>query len=214
MATRWARFIRGWLTAGASVLVAAVSHVAGGGAVPGVLGTSLALAFAGMVCIALAGKTLSLPRVAVSVGLSQFAFHTLFGLGAGPSAASMTGSMAHAPGVAHQHSAAVLDPALLSAASGATPMAAHGASMWIAHVIAALITIIALRRGEAAFWGLVELARSALAAVLLPRPLAVTTTLVKRVRLRLALADRSGLRDLGVLLVRRPLRGPPVLVLG
>lgn len=151
-ATRAERFARGWLTAGVSTLVAAFSHVAGGGMQPGVLGVVLALAVAVPVSIALAGKHLSTARLTVAVALSQVAFHLLFSLGAeGGVGASAEGG---------HHSALVISTVADGSASGAVggAMVMGGPTMWLAHALAAVITIVALRRGEGAAWVLVLLA--------------------------------------------------------
>jgi hypothetical protein len=157
MATRWARFMRGWVAASFSTFVAALSHTLGGGAAPGVLAVIVSLAFAGMVCVALSGRTLSWSRVAASVIVSQLIFHGLFSLGAAGGALSADAT-ARASLSAHHHAA-------LDLAQGVTgPTGAHGANhdgagMWIAHGIAALVTILALCYGEAAFWGTLATAR-------------------------------------------------------
>lgn len=203
MASRWARFVRGWLTAGISVFVAAVSHVAGGGAAPGLLGVVLAMAFAGILCVALAGKSLSRVRLGVSVAASQFAFHLLFSLGTGPAASVMSNA-----GHGHQHTAVLLT----AGSAPASTMTMHNdPSMWAAHAFAALITVVLLRRGETAFWQLLELARTAWVAVAVPRFVAVGSMPVDGTRVRIAIADLSGLRDLGIVLSGQPRRGPPSL---
>jgi hypothetical protein len=81
MTTRWARFARGWIVAGFSTFVAALSHTLGGGAVPGLLAVVVSLAFAGIVSIALSGRTLSTWRLSAAVLLSQLIFHGLFSFG-------------------------------------------------------------------------------------------------------------------------------------
>ena len=202
MATRWARVVRGLVTAVLSVFIAAFSHIAGGGSVPGQLGVALALIAATLVCIALAGKSLSRTRLGISVALSQFAFHLLFGLGAGPMA--MTSSHSNS---AHDHGSLVMTIGPV-ADSSSTVMAANS-WMWFAHAAAAIITIVVLRRGESAFWGLVELGRTTIAAVFFPRLANLASTPVDAVRVRVAVEDRSGLHDLGVILSGRPHRGPP-----
>ena len=204
MHTRWARLARGWVTAVVSVVVAAVSHVAGGGTLPGVLGAVLALTFAGLVSMALAGKTLSRVRLTLSVLVSQVAFHTLFSMGTGQ---AQTSTADH--GTPHQHGAMLADMAMTSGAPAPMPA---GSSMWLAHAAAAVVTVILLRRGERAFWALCALARTALVAVLLPFVQAAAPSSIEPVRLRLALADRPALRDLVVVRAGRSLRGPPALV--
>lgn len=203
MDTRWARLARGWSTAAVSVLVAAVSHLAGGGSPPGLLGAVLALTFAALASIALAGRTLSRLRLSLSVLVSQFAFHLLFGLGAGPTPAGTPGR-----GAAHQHGAMLVEVAASSGPPAAMP---NGVSMWFAHAAAAVVTIILLRRGERAFWALLALARTALVAVLLPLLDAACPASREPVRLRFALGDRPAPREPVVLLAGRSLRGPPAL---
>ena len=174
MRTRGARLVRGWLTASVAVFVAAFAHAAAGGSRPGALGTMLALVFSGLVCTFLAGHSLSLFRMSVSVLVSQFLFHVLFGLGGG------TGVALTVVGGSHHGSVTVVpDPHTLSGSmelgsmsmgsmplgptglgSSGTAIAASGemdAWMWLAHVGAALVTIVALRHGEAALRGLSDL---------------------------------------------------------
>lgn len=201
MHTRWARVARGWFTAAVSVIVAAISHVAGGGELPGLLGAGLALTFAGLASVALAGKTLSTLRLSVSVLASQVAFHTLFGMGTG--SASMSGH-----GAGHQHGAVLVEVAAASASP--SPMPA-GSSMWLAHVVAALVTIVLLRRGERSFWALLALARTALVAVLVPLLQAACPSSLEPVRLRFVLGDRPAAMELVVVRAGRSLRGPPAL---
>lgn len=194
MATRWARFVRGWLTAVVAVLVAALSHVAAGGHAPAPVSIALALAFAGMVSVALAGKKLSLVRLSLSVAFSQILFHLLFGLG-GP-AGSMT--------VAGHHGSA----AVIVGAASASPISPAMGWMWLAHALAAVVTIVALRRGERTFWALVELARTALVAVLIA--LGIVLPPLRAVRLGAALHRVFVPFDLAVLLSPMRHRGPPL----
>ncbi|WP_104193551.1 hypothetical protein [Cryobacterium sp. Y82] len=152
MHTRWARFARGWIVAVFSTFVAALSHTLSGGSAPGLLAVVVSLAFAGMVCVALAGRTLSFWRGAASVLISQVIFHGLFSLGA-PGGA--LGADALAASATHQHATLpnLIDPAVL----GSTTHVPHdGAAMWLAHFGAAIVTILALRYAERAFWSLVE----------------------------------------------------------
>ncbi|OII22442.1 hypothetical protein [Frigoribacterium sp. MCBA15_019] len=200
-ATRAERFARGWLTAGASTLVAAFSHVAGGGMQPGVLGVVLALAVAVPVSIALAGVHLSTVRLAVAVALSQVAFHLLFSLGAeGGGGASATGG---------HHSALVISTAADGSVSGAVAgaMVMGGPAMWLAHALAAVITIVALRRGEGAAWALVRLAVRGLAvARLLTAGHRPEVPVVRRPQTPTDVRPRPpGRRHL----TARPRRGPP-----
>ncbi|SEM86186.1 hypothetical protein E3O25_04685 [Cryobacterium sp. TMT1-3] len=193
MATRWARFVRGWLTAAVAVLVAALSHVAAGGHAPAPVSIAIALAFAGMVSVALAGKNLSLVRLTLSVGFSQVLFHLLFGLGG--SAGSMT--------VAGHHGAATV----IVGAASAAPVSPAMDWMWLAHAVAAVVTIVALRRGERTFWALVELARTALVAVIIALGIVLPTP--RSVLVRAARHLTFIPFDLAVLLSPMRHRGPP-----
>jgi hypothetical protein len=148
MTSRWARFARGWLVAVFSTLVAAASHTLAGGESPSVVSLVIALAFAGVTCIALTGKTVSLARISVGVALSQAAFHTLF------STISSSGASVLQPSGPHVHGSPVL-----LVAEGPAPMGHHTDGwMWLAHAAAAVITIVTLRYGESAFWRLREIA--------------------------------------------------------
>jgi hypothetical protein len=159
MGTRWARFARGWAVAGFSMFVAALSHTLGGGAAPGTMGVVFSLAFAGIICIGLTGRTLSVWRVGASVIISQLIFHGLFSLGATAGALAVatdaSGGVALA---AHQHTAIEIVHSAAGSAVAHGPQHT-GVGMWMAHGVAALVTIAALRHGEAALWGLLANAR-------------------------------------------------------
>jgi len=147
MTTRWARFARGWLVAVFSTLVAAASHTIAGGTGPSGVALVIALAFAGLTCIALTGKTVSLLRITVGVGLSQVAFHTVFSTIASSGAPALPAAGPHQHGL---HALVVAD--------GPATMAHHTDGwMWLGHAVAAVITIVALRYGESAFWRLREI---------------------------------------------------------
>ncbi|PXA65683.1 hypothetical protein [Cryobacterium arcticum] len=202
MTTRWARFARGWIVAGFSTFVAALSHTLGGGAVPGVLAVVVSLAFAAIVSIGLSGRTLSTWRLTVAVLVSQLIFHGLFSFGGAGGRLAGTDAMT---GHAHDAGSAVL---LLPA--GAAPGAMtgdHGSLMILAHVVAAVITVLALRFGERAFWGLFSTARVALHALVKALTIApighspaAATPFVTRMPPRRRLALLSTMRH----------RGPPV----
>jgi hypothetical protein len=205
MATRWARFARGWLAAGFATFVAAFFHAASGGDAPSTAGVSLALAFSGIACIALAGRRLSVWRLAVSVVLSQFLFHTLFGLGHG--AGTGTGSGTGTAGVGHSHLMHVDIGTLVGPGAGHThSMPPTDPWMWAGHATAALVTIAALRYGELAFWSLYRIARIGLARLM------VAPALVPLDTAQAAPAAAHGervVRDLGILIGRMRHRGPP-----
>jgi hypothetical protein len=137
-----------------STFVALLSHVAGGGAHPALIGILVPLVLSVAVCTVLAGRRLPLPRVAASVLASQALFHALFVLGTPSGVTAASGPSA---GAGHVHSVVL------------TSTAAHthvsGPGMWVAHAVAAAITVVALRRGELAAARLLAIGRFALAGV-------------------------------------------------
>lgn len=121
---------------------ALLSHVAAGGQMPGWLGITVPLVLSIAVCTALAGRRLSLIRLALAVAASQVLFHTLFVLGA------VTPS-----GAAHAHHLLPMtDAAASTATMPATPL------MWAMHGVAALVTVAVLHRGEHASRRLLDVA--------------------------------------------------------
>ncbi len=157
MKTRWARVARGLVTAFISTFIAAFSHSMFGGTLPGLAGIILSLAFAGVTCILLAGRTLSRLRLSVAVFASQFTFHAFFSL-----LADATPASAAVVNTPHEH---LLSPVLfLVPTSSLGAITVLGALiMWLGHAIGALITIGILLHAERAFWGLSEVANLMLA---------------------------------------------------
>lgn len=146
MSSRGGRVARGLAAASFATFVAALFHVAGGGAPPSALALTLSLTFSGLACIALAGKKTSWWRLAGSVGISQFSFHALFSL-------SPSGSFVGATEHVHAGSHLTLVP---GRDSSAMTMSHDGAVMWVSHVGAALVTIAAIRYGERCFRAVCE----------------------------------------------------------
>ncbi|MDF2992004.1 MAG: ribosomal protein [Microbacterium sp.] len=132
---------RGIAAASVATFVATVSHAAVSAQLPPVLNIALALCLAAPVCVALAGRALSWWRLSTAVVLSQALFHALLTL-------DLEGGGVVADGAHHGSGAMLLD----AAASTPTTMThtAHSAWMWVAHAVAAVITILALGRGERA----------------------------------------------------------------
>ncbi|MBS1908176.1 MAG: hypothetical protein JST33_16795 [Actinobacteria bacterium] len=162
LGTRAGRTVRGLIAALVATFVAAVSHSTADGVPAPLIGMVLALLFAAPVCIALAGRTLSWIRLSLAVGLSQIAFHGLLLIGVG------SGSGSAVPG-GHLHGAE------LAGALGTTSVDAGHVlhlqpAMWVAHAIAAVLTVLALGRGEQALRALLELAGWNLVARLLTAP--------------------------------------------
>jgi hypothetical protein len=215
MGSRWARVARGLLASTLAIFVASLFHVAGGGAAPGPVSLALSLAFAMLASIALTARRLSVWRLTVSVGLSQLLFHVLFSVGGGTATFS---AATYSPadgvvGMSHLHAGSHLVMSSASTASVHADMSPFPTTpaMWFGHAAAVLVTVIALRFGERAFWGLFETARMGVARIV--TQLASTTVQVGLAPAP-ALAARgeaepSRLRDLGLPLARLRHRGPP-----
>lgn len=231
MSTRWTRVVRGLAAAAIATFVAAFSHAAAGGGAPGGVGLALALAFAVVVCVLFTRRSPSLPLLGASVVLSQLAFHLLFAVGSGAGAGVGAGQLApqgvHA-GHASMSGSDLLSSGLLS--SGTAPDAGAGTGahlhdsgwMWLAHAVAALATIVLLRRGELVLRRLIELGRirgSQVAARIGAQLTALVRVLVLLIaaegrpqELRVSAAARPAadrLRDLGVVFGALRHRGPP-----
>ncbi|UOQ59452.1 hypothetical protein MUN76_10345 [Leucobacter rhizosphaerae] len=148
-ASRLPNLVRGSFAATIATFVALVSHVAGGGAVPGIAGWATPLILSLLICVALAGRNLSVIRLSVSVVASQVLFHTLFMLGT-PSAALQGGASAGAGAAMPQHhdhaAMMMIPPPALS--PGTAELVQADPTMWLAHALGAAVTVIFLVRGE------------------------------------------------------------------
>jgi len=191
---RQQRALRGVAAAAFAVFVAAWFHVAAGGAAPTPIALLVTFVLASPACVLLAGRRQRLWRTTVSVGLSEFAFHALFGLGQ-PSAVRFSGGgdMAGMPGMR------------LHVVSGGAASAGYAASMmWTCHALAALLTIGAICFGERVLRRMLELATRFLVRALR----LVTSHALPPLRTRPdAPAPAAALRLLLARSVRR--RGPP-----
>jgi hypothetical protein len=214
MGSRWARVARGLLASSAAIFVAALFHVSGGGSAPSPVALALSLAFATLASITLTARRLSLWRLTASVTLSQVLFHLLFSLGGGTARFSAAGELT---GLSHLHSGSHLVMTAGDAAAAHADMSALPSTpgMWFAHASAILVTVLALRFGERAFWGLFETARLGVAR-LSARILAFGMLLspaVDGLPRSVVRVEPSGLRDLGIPLGRLRHRGPPRLLI-
>ncbi|KJL18399.1 hypothetical protein RN51_03232 [Microbacterium oxydans] len=137
MNARQLRIVRAAALSSVATLLAALSHTLGGGAAPHAL---LIIAVATLItplAALLVGVRRSRTRVALAVFLGQAAFHVVFQLLGSP-----TGVTPITAG-GHSHH---LDLSLLASAS---PVAAPGALMLSAHVVAAALTTLLVWHGEA-----------------------------------------------------------------
>lgn len=184
------RLGRGSIAAGVSTWLALAFHLLGRGETPAVAGIVIPFVLSWCACVVLAAWRGHALRLTASVVLSQGLFHLLFTLGATGAAAG-----------GHHGS-----PARLGAVD-----VAGGASwshMWLAHLAAAAITILALHSGERAIARLSRLVVDAARRLcevpsLQPLvPIHAGTRVVPRV-----VVDPTGLGRFGRVIRRR---GPPV----
>lgn len=171
MPARAQRLARGWIVGLVATTVAAVSHTLAGGYQPGALSLGTALIFAGILGTLIIGRRPSLPRLAIAVGVSQFAFHLLFselGTGGRSSFVSVGTGMS---GMSMMNDATVAAPVAMG---GHDHLADPG--MWIAHAFAAVLTILFLRHAELAVWSMLtrlgHVLASRLTVVVAPAPVA------------------------------------------
>jgi hypothetical protein len=165
MHARAQRLARGWIVGLVATTVAAVSHSLAGGYQPGILSFGVALVFAGLLGTAVIGRRPSLPRLSVAVAVSQFSFHLLFSaLGAGSSVGS--GSLSPSGGWMSDMSGMNVTSPTAPGASGHNHLA--DPSMWIAHALAAVLTIAFLRHAELAVWGMLTRAFTRVTAFAVP----------------------------------------------
>lgn len=201
MTSRAARLARGWIAATFATTVAAASHVLAGGPAPHTLMLALSLALSGLVCVALAGKALSMPRLILGVAASQGTFHTLFTAAPSSStaAASHSGHMGHDAG----------EMAVLLANSAGT-MDHATTTMWFGHAVACLLTILFLRFGESAAWRLLDALGLKILLVLTIAPLHAPAP--KRI-FSGPTSQLLPLADLGIPLRAMRHRGPPLRII-
>lgn len=204
-AARAQRLARGWIVGLVATTVAAVSHTLAGGYQPAVLSFGTALVFAGMLGTFVIGRRPSLPRLSIAVGLSQLAFHLLFSLlGTGGAAAvSPSPSMDGMAGMSDMSAPVV---PFSGVTTGHNHLADPG--MWIAHALAAALTILFLRRAELAVWTMLMRLGRVLATRLTTVPVPVASGGVPRIPGWPDLARRPRRRLFVTSALRR---GPPLL---
>jgi len=167
MIGRGTQVLRAAFVAAFSVFVAAAAHVLGGGNAPSWIALVLALTFAALISIPLVGKRMSFLRVAVAVTIAQTFFHTVFAVVGNP-ANVVAQSVGH-------HDVA------FTAAAETINHGAHGAgAMTAGHIIAAIITIVALRQGITALGSIAATAGRHLRRLFSPQgvPVVVRSTVV------------------------------------
>lgn len=195
------RVVRGLVAAAFATFVALFSHIIGGGATPGALGIVVPLVFSAFICVLLAGRRLSFFRLALSVAVSQFLFHTLFMLGTVQGVGSSAAVSNHA-----SHGM----PVVLDTAVAPISHSAHtGAGMWVAHGVAGLLTVAVIHWAEKLLAAVVAVKEFVLRR-LVPAAATVATAPVWPSRFSLPGQEYS-LAPLGVYPATLALRGPPAL---
>jgi hypothetical protein len=204
--TRAERLARGWLVGAFATGVAAVSHTLAGGYRPDALGLISAAVFAGMLGTLAIGRRPSLPRLSIAVAGSQLAFHILFVSLAAPGAAHADDPTATMSGMPGMQMPGMQMPGMQMPFVTVAPshVVDHltSPSMWVAHAIAGVLTILFLRRAETAVWGMLRRLVVRVLRPVIPVPIARrAATPVIRVRVLRPVAR----------IVAPPLRGPPFL---
>lgn len=206
MTWRAQRALRGSIAAAVATLVALTMHVGAGGATPAPQLVGAVLVFATAAAVLMAGRQLSVARLSVIVGISQLLFHGAFNALGLPTASRQ--AVAPAPGT-HIHDASAqmatamaANPQLMS--GGAHHVMAMDAGMLAAHLVASVLTIVALYHGEAL---LVRLMRP-----FVGRILAITWAVARRSAPRLSIVGRAASRHAIELHLATRRRGPPTLV--
>ena len=149
-----------------ATLIASLSHALAGGGTPSTLSLAISLAFSALVCVALTGRQLSMVRMSLAVAISQFAFHGLFSSLGGATGGGETPVVVVGGHGTHAATSTLLET---------TTVAAHHTNgwMWTAHALAAVATIVVLRFGERAFWGMRDAALRFIAVVVGTLPVRV-----------------------------------------
>jgi len=148
---RGLRVLRGVLAASAATFIALLSHVAGGGGMPAIVGIAVPWVFSVLVCTALAGRALSFARLTVAVSVSQLLFHTLFVIGFVAAPASPMG--------AHDHGHGLMSVADIAVTATLADGITADGTMWLWHGFAAVITTLVVHRGERTVLALLAAAR-------------------------------------------------------
>lgn len=136
------RAVRVGTLGGASLILAVMAHLLGGGAQPSIGLLAVTAVVLGLIAVPLtARRCRTVPLLGV-LSTEQLLLHWLF--------ATATGHISClAPGGAAHHA---LTRMCLSSAADVMPMGSTGWTMWLAHAAAVLVTGWVLARGEAWLW--------------------------------------------------------------
>lgn len=195
------RLLRGWGVASVAVFVGAGFHAGLTGHLPHPLILGLCWSLSGMLCVLLAG--LRLPRLSTGLGVlgSQAGLHTLLTL-AGHGGIGTGAAATHAG----HHGAVALSP--VQAAGAAEAVHQLSPLMVAVHALAGVLTILAIRRGDAALAGLLRAVRLGLRCLLtLPVPVLIPSRRPRPLILRCPAVLVPRIRPGAV-----ATRGPPLML--
>jgi hypothetical protein len=189
------RWVRGAVVGSVASTLAWLGHSLASGMSPEPSAAVWTTACAALVAVALSGRRWRLPSLLAVLLGAQVAFHVVFadvGHTVHPGHGTMSASMTHDGTVGHGW-------------LGAFVLGHTGTLMALAHVCAALVTALLLRRGEDWCWALVRL---------LTMPLAMVRAVGGRLtqRRHLAAPRLSYARELLLLADCQSRRGPPLTV--
>lgn len=145
------RLLRGVAAAFVATFTALLVHLLGGGQFPSFLGLLVPLTFSLLVCVRLAGRKLSFPRLAIAITVSQTFFHTLFSIFVPRSAAGLPTGGSHG---GHQ-----MPMGPLQISGDAAAVATISPAMLALHACAAAVTTLAFHWSEVVLARLAALAR-------------------------------------------------------
>jgi len=196
----------------AGTVLAAAAHVAAGGSLPSPGSVAVAAVIPGMSGLWITGRRRGWLSIAAALGAVQVVLHTWFMAGtAGSCLVSGDSHLTHVPGGVDCSASGMAAMAGNAAAAGTSSQAAvgwhlavGGSAMFLAHVLAVVVTALVLAAGERALWQLVAWLRPALRAACAAAPAVVDD---RRVPVVVALpVRRLPSADLG----GPGRRGPPV----
>lgn len=147
--SRAARLARGGVAGGFATLTAALSHALAGTA-PSGIALLTGLVFGVVAGTLVIGRRLSLPRLAIAVGIAQAGYHLVFSF--------LTPGVGAV--VAHGHHTSWTVEAIAPEN--------RDAAMWAAHVVAGILTLWFLRRAEVALWRMLRRALERVLIVVAP----------------------------------------------
>lgn len=141
------RILRGWIGAFVCTGLAAASHTVADGGMPPLPILGLLLCLSAVVCTALASNKISLVRTSLAVMLSQGGYHGAFAL---------FGHQHQVSGILNDtgghtgHAGHVVELSLDPAVTASSMESVNGLMMPLAHLAAAVLSVLAIRRGELA----------------------------------------------------------------